>query len=163
MLVVDPMYNLFLGSAKYFVQKILIGTDSHKLKEVNVFHWYWGNIYCSPVDELDFIFINILHAWSYTSKPSAELWNDVTVAYKFWASCIYDFGPLHTFWLYNLPTNNHAIEIQLMQRFSKDNRTFDLISQAESKDLLEEFGEVVLGHAKQFYSLIESPIVDTNC
>ena len=42
------------------------------------------------------------------------------------ASCIYDFGPLHTLWLYaferyngllgNLPTNNHAIEIQLMQQ-----------------------------------------------
>ena len=47
--------------------------------------------------------------------------------------------------------------------FKRHNRTLDIISQAESKDLLEEFGEVVLGHAKQFYSLIESPIVDTNC
>ena len=78
------------------------------------------------------------------------------------ASCIYDFGPLHTFWLYvfecyngllgNLPTNNYALEIQLMQRFSGDNRTLDLISHPESKDLL---GEVVLDHAKQFNSVIE--------
>ena len=37
-----------------------------------------------------------------------------------------------------------------MHRFSRDNSTLDLISQAGSMDLLE----VVLGHAKQFYSVV---------
>lgn len=77
------------------------------------------------------------------------------------ASCVRDFGPLNAFWLYsfecyncllgNLPTNNCAIEIKLMQWFMRDGTTLDLISQAESMDLVEEFGKVVLDHAKHLF------------
>ena len=88
------------------------------------------------------------------------------------ASCIHDFGPIHAFWLYaferyngllgNLPNNNRAIEIQLMRRFTRDNCTLDLISQARSKGLLKGFGEVVLSHAEQFCSVVEQEIIDHN-
>ena len=44
---------------------------------------------------------------------------------------------------------NTLFLLWLMQRFARDNSTLDLISQARSMGLLEEFGEVVLGHAKQ--------------
>ena len=81
------------------------------------------------------------------------------------ASCVRDFGPLHAFWLYmyafeqfngllgKLPKNNHAIETQLMQRFTRDSIMLELINQAESIPLAEEFSEIVLGHAKEFYSI----------
>ena len=40
-----------------------------------------------------------------------------------------------------------------MQRFTRDNTTLELINQTGSIALAEEFGEVVLGHAKEFYSI----------
>ena len=48
-----------------------------------------------------------------------------------------------------------TFELKLMHRFSRDNGTLDLISQAGSVDLLE----VVLGHAKQFYSVVECEVM----
>ena len=49
-------------------------------------------------------------------------------------SCVLDFGPLHGFWLYaferyngllgTMPHNNHSIEVQIMNRFLKDNEVF---------------------------------------
>ena len=233
MLIIDPMHNLFLGSAKYFMQKILINTgilDTSKLNLVNErlrsvhipFHigrlptkigtgttftahqWMNWTLYLSifclhgliPQSHLECWRSFVLACRRLCRRALTE--NDVTVAdlllvqfckrvhrlfgYEFvtpnlhlhnhLASCIRDFGPLHAFWLYaferyngllgSLPNNNRAIETQLMQRFARDNSTLDLISQARSMDLLEEFGEVVLGHAKQFSS-VEPEIVDQNC
>ena len=47
------------------------------------------------------------------------------------ASCIKEFGPMHSFWLFpferyndileSQPTNNRSIELQLMRRFQTDN------------------------------------------
>ena len=58
------------------------------------------------------------------------------------ASCIKDYGPCHTFWLFSFeryngilgkqPTNNRSIEVQLMARFLKDNMHLDLLNQVES-------------------------------
>ena len=49
-------------------------------------------------------------------------------------SFILDFGPLHGFWLYAferyngllgaMPHNNHSIEVQIMNRFLRDNEVF---------------------------------------
>ena len=224
MLIIDPMHNLFLGSAKYFTQKILIHTgilDNSKLILVNErlqsvhipFHigrlptkigtgttftahqWMNWTLYLSVFCLHGLIPQSHLECWRSFVLACRRLCrrtlteNDVTVAdlllvqfckrvhrlfgYEFvtpnmhlhnhLASCIRDFGPLHAFWLYaferyngllgNLPNNNRGIEIQLMQRFARDNSTLDLISQAGSMDLLEEFGEVVLGHAKKFSSV----------
>ena len=56
--------------------------------------------------------------------------------------CVIDYGPIHGFWLYSfkryngilelLPSNNRSIEIQLMQRFTRD-------FQLASVDLPEQF------------------------
>lgn len=49
-------------------------------------------------------------------------------------TCIIDYGPLHGFWLYAferfngllgaMPHNNHSIEVQIMNRFLRDNEIF---------------------------------------
>ena len=49
-------------------------------------------------------------------------------------SCVFDFGPLHGFWLYPferyngllgaMSHNNHSIEVQIMSRFLRDNEVF---------------------------------------
>ncbi len=234
MLVIDPMHNLFLGSAKYFTHKILINTgvlNSSKLKIVNkrleslnipynigrlptkigtgatftAHQWMnWTlylSIYCLhgliPQSHLECWRSFVLACRSLCGRSITE--NDVKVAdlllvkfcsrvhqlfghdfvtpnmqlHNHLASCVRDFGPIHAFWLYaleryngllgNLPHNNQAIEIQLMQRFKRDNCSLDLISQGNSKHLFEEFGEVVLGHAKHFYSIEEREILDENC
>ncbi len=56
------------------------------------------------------------------------------------ASCIREFGPMHSYWLFpferyngllgNQPTNNRSIELQLMRRFQRDNLHLQLINQA---------------------------------
>ena len=231
MLIIDPMHNLFLGSAKYFTQNILVNNaflDNHKLEIIQkrlssisvpfdigrlpnniasrstftAHQWMNWTLYLSvfclhgllPQTHIECWRSFVLACRRLCKKSLTD--NDITVAdlllmqfckrihalfgHKFvtpnmhlhnhLASCIRDFGPLHAFWLYsferyngllgNLPTNNHAVEIQLMQRFVRDNTTLDLISQAESIDLVEEFGEVVLGHAKRFYSVAEHDFVN---
>ena len=230
MLLIDPMHNLFLGSAKYFTQKILIDTgvlDTHKLNKrlhaINIpynigrlptkigsgatftahqwMNWtLYFSVFCMhgliPQSHLECCRSFVLACRRLCRRSLTE--NDVTVAYlllvqfckrvdqifghKFvtpnmhlhhhLASCIHDFGPIHAFWLYaferyngllgNLPNNNRAIEIQLMRRFTRDNCTLDLISQARSKGLLKEFGEVVLSHAEQFCSVVEQETIDHN-
>lgn len=76
------------------------------------------------------------------------------------SSCIKDYGPLHGFWLFaferyngllgNQPHNNRAIEIQLMNRFVKDNSQLELLHQADSMDLVDVFGPVVSDVARTF-------------
>lgn len=79
------------------------------------------------------------------------------------ASCVRDYGPLHAFWLFSFeryngilgsqPNNNRSIEIQLMNRFLKDNMHLHLLHLAESKPLIDVFGEVVSHHASHFDSV----------
>ena len=57
------------------------------------------------------------------------------------ASCIREFGPVHSFWLFPFeryngilegqPTNNRSIELQLMHRFLKDNMHLHLHHEAK--------------------------------
>ena len=67
--------------------------------------------------------------------------------------CVRDYGPLHSFWLFSFeryngllgkqPTNNRAIECQLMNRFLKDNAHLELLYKSESMPLQDVFGLVV--------------------
>ena len=76
--------------------------------------------------------------------------------------CINDYGPLHGFWLYaferyngllgNQPNNNRAIEIQLMNRFVKDNSQLELLHMADSMHLCDIFGPAISDIAKSFTS-----------
>ena len=83
------------------------------------------------------------------------------------AECLYDFGPLHGFWLYSFeryngllgkqPTNNRSIELQLIKRFLKDNAHLDLIDLANKNILLStHFRDTICGHAAQFQSISSS-------
>ena len=64
-------------------------------------------------------------------------------------SCIKEFGPAHSFWLFPFeryngileaqPTNNRSIELQLMRRFLKDNLHLRLHHDAKSWEGAEHF------------------------
>lgn len=79
------------------------------------------------------------------------------------ASCVRVYSPLHGFWLFSFeryngilgsqPNNNCSIEIQLMNRFLKDNMHLHLLHLAESKPLMDVFNEVVSQHASHFDSV----------
>ena len=59
-------------------------------------------------------------------------------------SCIDDYGPLHGFWLYAferyngllgaMPHNNHSIEVQIMNRFLRDNEVLSAVLPSEFSD-----------------------------
>ena len=87
------------------------------------------------------------------------------------AECLRDFGPLHGFWLYsferfngllgNQPNNNRSIELQLINRFLRDNMHLDMVNSVECMPLAEHFRETVCGHAGMFQSCKESEIVES--
>lgn len=74
-------------------------------------------------------------------------------------SCIEDYGPMSCFWLFaferfngilgNEPSNNRAIEVQLMSRFMKDNLHFQLLSSIpnSSSNIASTFSNVVMDYA----------------
>ena len=78
--------------------------------------------------------------------------------------CISDFGPMSSFWLFSFehfngllgdePTNNRSIEVQLMNRFVKDNAHIGLLSSvpSASDDITGMFSEAVMAHAFNFTS-----------
>lgn len=57
------------------------------------------------------------------------------------SSCLREFGPIYSFWLFPFeryngileeqPTNNRSIEIQLMRRFQRDNLHLHLQEEAK--------------------------------
>ena len=57
------------------------------------------------------------------------------------SSCLKEFGPLHSFWLFPFeryngvlegqPTNNRSVELQLMRQFQKDNSFLHLHHEAK--------------------------------
>ena len=61
--------------------------------------------------------------------------------------CIYDYGPLHSFWAFpferfngilgNLPNNNKSIEVQMMKRFLSDQLSLSLSLPSEFVDDFE--------------------------
>ena len=68
-------------------------------------------------------------------------------------SCMRDFGPMYSFWLFpferyngilgSQPTNNHSVEVQLMRRFHKDNMHLQLATEANHWQLSEVFGDLL--------------------
>ena len=81
------------------------------------------------------------------------------------AECIRDYGPMSSFWLFsferlngilgNEPTNNRSIELQLMQRFVRDNSHLHLLSALsnDSGDVSAVFSRVVTEHAYSYDSV----------
>ena len=57
------------------------------------------------------------------------------------ATCLQEFGPFHSFWLFPFeryngilegqPSNNRSVEMQLMHRFQKDNLHIHLQEEAK--------------------------------
>ena len=68
-------------------------------------------------------------------------------------SCIRDFGPMRAFWLFpfeqfngilgSQPSNNRSIEIQLMNRFYKDNLHMQLATEANHWPLSDTFLDLI--------------------
>lgn len=192
MLLIDPMHNLFLGTAKHFARDLWIGRsilDTSALNKIEarlrntivptglgriptsintgcfLTAEQWKNwtlyfsIFCLgdllPKEQLE-CWRHFVLACRYLCKFSITN-NDVIIADGLFlrfckravqiygsnaitpnmhlhchlASCVREFGPIHTFWLFPFeryngilegqPTNNRSIELQLMQRFLKDN------------------------------------------
>ena len=69
------------------------------------------------------------------------------------ASCVKEFGPIHSFWLFPFeryngilegqPSNNRSIELQLMRRFLKDNMHLQLQHEAQHWPNAAHFLEVL--------------------
>ena len=78
--------------------------------------------------------------------------------------CVRDYGPMSSFWLFSFeryngilgdePTNNRSIEVQLMDRFMKDNAHLQLLSSvpSASSNITSAFSRAVLEHACSFTS-----------
>lgn len=76
--------------------------------------------------------------------------------------CVRDYGPMSSFWLFSFErfngilgdehTNNRSIEVQLMDRFMKDNAHFQLMSSvpSASSNITSTFSRAVLDHAYGF-------------
>lgn len=68
-------------------------------------------------------------------------------------SCMRDFGPMRTFWLFpfelyigvlgSRPTNNRSIEIQLMRHFYKDDAHMQLANEAKHCPLSHKFFDLI--------------------
>ena len=78
--------------------------------------------------------------------------------------CVRDFSPMNSFWLYSFeryngilgdkPTNNRAIEPQLLKRFVDENFNLQLLLTADiSGDAGQTFNSIVREHALGFHSL----------
>ena len=78
--------------------------------------------------------------------------------------CVKDFGPMNSFWLFSFeryngilgdkPTNNRAIESQLLKRFVEENFNLQLLLTADiSGDAGQAFSSIVKEHALGVHSL----------
>ena len=229
MTIIDPMHNLFLGSAKHITMDVLlgeglltkpsIGTVHKRIKSIQVpidigclpsrldsgstftaeqwMNWtIYFSIYClhgllNP-EQIECWRAFVLACRRLCKKCISE--EDIKVAdllliqfckrvkrvfgaefvtpnmhmHLHLADCVRDFGPLHSFWLYSFercngllgkqPTNNRAIELQLIKRFLRDNTHLDLLNISESTPLTEHFSDIIYGHAKKLQSTTETGI-----
>ena len=212
--LIDPMHNLFLGSAKHFMFSILIAKNILKKEEIEKIKLrlsravvpaglgrlpssinigtfltaeQWKNwtihflIYCLygllPNDQLECWRHFCLACRRLCSYSITE--DDLSVAdalllrfckrvrhiYGIDAltpnmhmnchlvSCIRDFGPIQSFWLFpferyngilgSQPTNNRSIEVQLMRRFQTDNMNQHLAADANNEPFFEYFSHLL--------------------
>lgn len=215
MLLVDPMHNLFLGTAKHFMFDILIGRDilaKEKLDKIKLRlsravvpaglgrlptsvnvgtfltaeQWKNWTIYFSIYCLHDLLPKEQLECWRHFVLACCRLCqfnisnSDLTIAdtllvrfckrlkqiygtdsptpnvhmHCHIVSCIRDFGPFHSFWLFpferyngilgSLPNNNRSIEVQLMHRFHMDNSSKKLAADGNSDQFFECFQDLIV-------------------
>ena len=80
------------------------------------------------------------------------------------ASCVNDYGPISSFWLFpferyngllgDQPRNNHSIEAQIMKRFVEDNSY--LLHDIPDNPVSHVFKDIVYQHASMFLSVKSS-------
>ena len=202
-LIVDPMHNLYLGSAKHYLKiygltvalfqkKNLIlyndamttpagiGRVPHKVRSFTADQWKnWVNYY-SLLSVNDILHGNDLECWRHFVLASRILCTNKLTSHDLQLgdillltfcrrtqflygkkvitstmhmhahlrSCIEDYGPLHSFWLYaferyngvlgSIPNNNRSIEVQLMNRFTSDSNMLSISLPMEFKDQFEK-------------------------
>lgn len=207
--IIDPMHNLFLGSAKHFLKSIIIGRNiiqdtsftliqnrvnslvvppdigriPHKIisgfSSFTADQWKNWVVYYSLVALRGLLPNGILECWRHFVLACRVLccnqltteqimlgdalllhfckrterifgWQYITPNMHMHChlrSCIFDYGPLHAFWLYAferyngilgaMPNNNKSIEVQLMRRFLRE-------TQSLSAEYPSEFSEYFL-------------------
>ena len=195
MLIVDPMHNCFLGSAKHFLQNIWIEKNIISYQQFNKIQdrvdkiivptgigripykinsgfscftadqWKNWTLYYSLLVLYDILDTEHLECWRHFvlgcrllchkvltnrdlhladalimqfCKRAERIYGKEVITpnmhmHAHLKSCIEDYGPLHSFWLYaferynglleNIPNNNRCIEPQLVQHFIEDNIT----------------------------------------
>jgi len=193
MLIVDPMHNLFLGSAKYVLQNIWIERNIITNRQFNEIQdcvdkiivptgigripykinsgfscftadqWKNWTLYYSLLVLHDILDSEHLECWRHFvlacrilchkilttrelqladalimqfCKRTEQIYGKEVITpnmhmHAHLRSCIEDYGPLHSFWLYafecynglleKIPNNNRCIEPQLVQHFIQDN------------------------------------------
>lgn len=192
MLLIDPMHNLFLGTAKHHMFNILIGRGLLQKNELDVIQarlsravvpaglgrlptsvsvgtfltaeqWKNWTIYFSIYCLYDLLPEDDLECWRHFVLACCRLCQyslsctDVSIAdalllhfckrfkriygtealtpnvhvHCHLSTCINDFGPIQSFWLFPFEryngilgsehTNNRSVELQLMRRFHTDN------------------------------------------
>ena len=230
MTIIDPMHNLFLGSAKHITRSVFLNKGLLTKSDIDTVHKRVENVQVpikmgripSRIDSGStftaeqwmnwtlYYSVYCLHGLLTTDQM--ECWrafvlacrrlckrslsqDDIKVAdlllitfckrvtefitpnmhmHLHLAECLYDFGPLHGFWLYSFeryngllgkqPTNNRSIELQLIKRFLKDNAHLDLIDLANKNILLStHFRDTICGRAAQFQSISSSESRFENC
>ena len=227
MLIIDPMHNLFLGSAKYFMKSLILGRGLISESDIQVIQKrmdnftvpadigriphkiatgfssftadQWKNwvLYFSLISMRDILDSDTLECWRHfvqgcrvlsTRKIRVEkvLLGDAHLVqfckrtqrifgnesmtpnmhmHFHLRSCIMDYGPLHGFWLYAferyngllgaIPNNNHSIEMQIMQRFVRDNEVYATVLPEEFSD---DFGPLFPKHMQAVGSLADTLI-----
>ena len=202
MLLIDPVHNLLLGTAKHFAHDIWIGRnilDTSQISNIETRlrnltvpvglgripvsinvgcfltadQWKNWTIYFSVYCLKDLLPPPQLECWRHFVLACRRICQfsvteeDITIAdglllrfckcsvqvygsgairpnmhmHCHMASCIREFGPAHSFWLFPFeryngilegqPTNNRSIELQLMHRFQRDNMHLHLHHEAK--------------------------------
>ena len=222
MLIVDPMHNLFLGSAKHYIKKIWLGrniitsTDFSLIQSgVNnvvvptgigrIPHKIMSGFSSLTADQLKnwVIYFSIISLRGILTSEKFECWRHFVLACRVLCSwqltkekilladalllqfcrrtqrlygpstitpnmhmhchCIFDYGPLHGFWLFSFetyngllgefPHNNRSIELQLMNRFIRDNSSLCVSFPEEFK---KELGPLIPQAKHNVGSLLDS-------
>ena len=208
MTIVDPMHNLFLGTAKHFLHRFLIQGGKLTSRQFHIIQdrinatvtppgigripykissgfsgftadqWKnWTN-YFSLITMHDILDKDILECWrhfvlasqilcskkltstqlqladslllQFCRKTESLFGNDAITPnmhmHAHLRSCIEDYGPLHSFWLFaferyngileSFPNNNRCIEPQVMKRFIHDIFTLSVELPGEHHDTL---------------------------
>ena len=155
MLIVDPMHNLFLGTAKHFVKAALI--EKNLISDAQ-FGLIQARLSATNMQ------IQLGKALLQFCKRSQHLYGrtlitpNMHIMHMHLSTCFEDYGPSHGFWLFaferyngilgSTPNNSRSVEVQLLNRFLNDNNVLNAGMPTEfSDDFQSEFTRLAASHS----------------